>query len=1844
MSNFTKLLRGLLLILPIVAISSFAIFAGTTPPVIPTGQISTQTMANFTSYPSGVNGLAAPNVQPLIMLVMSRDEQLFNKAYPDYTALVAGGPINTTYSDAFAYNGYFDPNICYSYSGANNYYQAVTSTNTGTHQCSGGTYWSGNFLNWVAMSRLDVLRWTFYGGTRSTDTATKTVLERAEIPDDLHAWTKVYSGTDINKYAPFTTTTSFCNVSTGTTGGWTRATTTTSGVNSTPVIRAASGAWGDWSATAKAQCLGQQSPDDGGNSARPASTITNYTARVLVCQNASGIPNEAFCVSDGSALKPEGLLQQYSKAASNSTKRFGLVTGSAVKARLAGQLRRNVGLLANNVTGTACAVGTGAGDGDEFSSVDGTFCYKSVTTLPTEGIVMTLDRLQIVGWNGSDYGDSGTTGCYGPGDPWGARGYSIQATPTMCPDFGNPVASMYATALQYIQGTTPTNQDTTGPLPNPTWVDPYGTASGATQQRNLPCAACSIVLVSSGLNTFDAQNVPTISNLAPTTLTNAIQTNEGITGQYELSTYYNTSSLTGAPTNGSLTLSGTNFSDIAICSPATIGTLSAVVGICNGTPGQQGSYLLAGLSYGAWKTVPFRTDGKVVNTFQVETYGVSLSDNLPSFSIPVGTTGSSISISPSCRADPEGVGTFTSCFLGSVRIGAQQSYNTTTATGFNTFGLVPTTTYPNVGSYYFVWEDSQYGSDHDQDANNVISYCIGSSCNLPSTVKTGGVAICDPEVTNGAIVASGVLGGVCNSNGTLAITLTANTILIRNQLVAFSSNAMFLGYEISGTGADGLYEFKFTNGGAETSLTQNGAQFNCELLGNVKCQSQPVVQSFALGTTTPVSTLQTPLWYAAKYSGYTGSSPTLAAGQDPPNYFFARNAGALKAQLNSVFQSIVSSAANNFGNATTPSSSNDIQGNGLSYQVQYFLQRNGVNWTGNLQAFWSDSNGYLREGGLDGNGNEVLSPTADYIVVGPDTTSGALPGATTNYRCTIPPVAPAGSTFNPSVPPNSSSCSMVTATNPLKPAWDATTLLNAYYDPTTTAGQADIANLSTQRAYSADASATGNIGQRYIFTYLTQNPNGSTGTGTVVNGTQTPFVWNTASCNATTGGYTLSATSGFCGAVVTTTTPNTRTGNYGLLNELSPTLAQNLVNWIRGVEDPTDYRSRSTLTVTPPVTYRLGDIVDSSPAIVGTPAESYDLLYNDYTYAAFRSNYNNRRQMVYVGANDGMLHAFNGGFYVPAQAANGTTPATNPTAYRQLPATTTNNNLTTGDTAYPKGLNWALGQEAWAFVPENLLAHLRWLADKNYTHVFYVDGAPVVSDVRLWGAGTSTGCQAGTPATTDIDAQGHVCGWGTVMVVPFRLGGGLITVDTVGSGVAANTQTSNSAYVIMDVTDPEQPPTVLGEITTGTYTLGAPAFAVHRETDGNLHFLLTIGSGPADNGGPTSTGGSKPVSAPASSNLGVWVYDLASVVAQSSTPAVSFTGTTGGGPANSFAGSMVATDFNLNDSSEAVYFGVVTNPPPPSTPPATYVPQVYGGGLWKVNMNTGTSPTNDTSNPSSFTLTQVINTGQPVTIRPSVAVDSAGRRTIYFGTGRSYTTNDNSGISDQGTQQQDIYGVTDDTLLTNLPAACQTLPTLATLFNASSTVVNNTTNGTVTGSGISTATTLTSLENALMATVGGTGTNALCYQYSGWVLPLAAGNATGTVQQPSERVVSSQTLFSGILLTPTYIPANLSQITGAGSSACDPIPVPGTSNLYGLDYLTGTASTALANSFGVSGTAISKSLSLGSGMASSPVLHVAGTNVSAAFGISGGTQLLSIGSFPQGTNGEISWREPVNNQ
>ena len=56
---------------------------------------------------------------------------------------------------------------------------------------------------------------------------------------------------------------------------------------------------------------------------------------------------------------------------------------------------------------------------------------------------------------------------------------------------------------------------------------------------------------------------------------------------------------------------------------------------------------------------------------------------------------------------------------------------------------------------------------------------------------------------------------------------------------------------------------------------------------------------------------------------------------------------------------------------------------------------------------------------------------------------------------------------------------------------------------------------------------------------------------------------------------------------------------------------------------------------------RLGDIVDSKLLVVSAPAY---LMYDTYNpgYSAFKSTWANRKPVVYAGANDGMLHAFDG--------------------------------------------------------------------------------------------------------------------------------------------------------------------------------------------------------------------------------------------------------------------------------------------------------------------------------------------------------------------------------------------------------------------------------------------------------------------------------------------------------------------------------------------------------------------------------------------------------------------------
>ena len=109
---------------------------------------------------------------------------------------------------------------------------------------------------------------------------------------------------------------------------------------------------------------------------------------------------------------------------------------------------------------------------------------------------------------------------------------------------------------------------------------------------------------------------------------------------------------------------------------------------------------------------------------------------------------------------------------------------------------------------------------------------------------------------------------------------------------------------------------------------------------------------------------------------------------------------------------------------------------------------------------------------------------------------------------------------------------------------------------------------------------------------------------------------------------------------------------------------------------------------------KLGDIVSSSPIFVGAPPFAYPDTLESAAYSTFVANNATRQKMVYVGANDGMLHGFDAG--------NGTTK----------------------------------GQEKLAFIPSAVFGNLHELTKPNYpfSHKFFVDGTPTMGDVFYAGA------------------------------------------------------------------------------------------------------------------------------------------------------------------------------------------------------------------------------------------------------------------------------------------------------------------------------------------------------------------------------------------------------------------------------------------------------------------------------------------------------------------------------
>jgi Tfp pilus tip-associated adhesin PilY1/regulation of enolase protein 1 (concanavalin A-like superfamily) len=223
------------------------------------------------------------------------------------------------------------------------------------------------------------------------------------------------------------------------------------------------------------------------------------------------------------------------------------------------------------------------------------------------------------------------------------------------------------------------------------------------------------------------------------------------------------------------------------------------------------------------------------------------------------------------------------------------------------------------------------------------------------------------------------------------------------------------------------------------------------------------------------------------------------------------------------------------------------------------------------------------------------------------------------------------------------------------------------------------------------------------------------------------------------------------------------------LRSADTTESGNIINWVRGddLTGITDsghnngYRKRSITINAATNVWKLGDIIYSTPSVVGKPIENYDMLYRDVTYYSYFKQYNKRRQVVYVGANDGMLHAFNGGFFSGKEHKFCTGE---PDSY---------GDCTSG--------NYSLGDELWAFIPRGLLPHLKWLTDPDYTHVYYVDLKPKIADVKVFNADNI-----------------HPSGWGTILIGGYRYGGKTISCP-------APCSSASPEYFALDITDPLNP-------------------------------------------------------------------------------------------------------------------------------------------------------------------------------------------------------------------------------------------------------------------------------------------------------------------------------------------------------------------------------------------------------------------------------------------------------
>jgi type IV pilus assembly protein PilY1 len=1598
------------------------------------GSAAAPVLSDYTSYPPFLN----QSVPPIVMLAMSKDHRIFIKAYNDVVDLDGDGVLDTTYKDSIDYAGYFDPNKCYTYVTANSRFEPQSAaTGTNNHYCSGK--WSGNLMNWAVMARIDVMRQVLYGGRRSIDTSSTTVLSRTVMPQDAHSWAKVYSGSDISSLIPYGwTSVTFCN-------------TNTASSQTSSLILVKNGSYPYAASTEVRQCVSQ---DNSGTALSPDYTLT---ADVLVCVSGLLESNcETYTDTGGTShYKPTGLMQQLGinrQGTATTTDdviymKFGLISGST-GAHVGG------GVVRSNIV-------------DVNSEID----PATGMVAATSQIIKNIDQFVILQYSFSSgyYDGTGSTDkCNNP-EPL------VLSNNGICRSWGNPMGEMLYETIRFFQGkSAPTPEFKLSPTDPGTslttvssWADPYAT-----------CPYCSkpfVLLLSDPFPSYDSDHLP--GSYWPTSIstsdTPSVQT-------LVANTTMNT--LEGI---GTVFMGQSGSTNDGLCTPKP-GDFRSIRGLCVEEPGKQGSYYIAGLANYA-RTTDLRSD-KTGGQF-LTTYGVVTNAPFPTFEYTVGTM--KVQVVPAfhdgCPSVNWGKPAFNSGAPGYSGCTSQGTNGDNSGGELVDVKPCPVTN-PDAdwvteqgngftSCYDLMYDDADYGWDYDLD----IRYRI--------YVKT-----------------------------------TSTTITVKTKgIYGNAGHTDYAGYFINGVSGAGQYLDVVCGGIAN--------QTDCDTFDNITSSNDGMGNSATTRTFTVTGSnagvLKDPLWYAAKYGGFSDKDgnnvPNLQVEWDadndgvPDTYFYAPDPLKLQNELALAFYSIL----NKISSGTSVSVlANSSTGDGSLYQAYFFPNQiqgtASIAWTGYVQGLFIDEFGNVRED-TDGDGRLIYQN--DKII--------RLRYDTNLNNVVVDQFLDA----NGDGTADSSTPTLTVGLTEIAPIWEA----------------------GRRLALTAPSSRT-------ILTWVDSNNNGLVDTGE-----QIPFI------------TTNSATLG----------PYLRAG-------AAPYTSTNIINFIRGTQvagmrnrqlNVTDDSGNQALQV-----WKLGDPINSTPTVVRAPKERFDLLYGDSTYQAFYQKYKNRREVVYVGANDGMLHAFNGGFY-----NTGDDPTT----------TTVVEHGWFSQTVSGSGSGTVLGQELWAFIPYQLLPQVQWLTQTNYTHVYYVDLKPKVTDARIF--------------TPDAD---HPNGWGTILIGGFRLGGSCgncvsgsgappMTVNISGTNV-----TFYSGYFVLDITNPEVQPKLLWSYSDANLGLTTSYPSVIRvnpssasKTDNtNAAWLMVVGTG------PTGYDGSSAQTAK------ILAINLATGPGTGNSLVTTFSS----GDGTSFMGDVSTVDVNLDFRVDVVYMGNVicnaTGAPCSGSAPPAWVGKLYrlttGGGsptlnTWGIASGVNRVPTVLLA---TFPASGTLKVG-PIIAAPSITIDDANRVWLFFGTGRYFSTTDKTNADTQY-----FFGVKDPVATGGCTESTVTNCQKSNLLNVSSaTVCVTCTGGTNQVTGVAGVTTLSGSASTTLEGLIGT--------MDGWYT---------TLPTSGERSLAPVTLIGGTVFFTTFVPVT------------DVCVAAGNGYVYGLFYKTGSAykDPVIGTYTGAGGaptnaacsgssTCANRAMTLGSGLPSQMVLQIGAQGTGASGSTNGAGCTSRVMGFMQSSNAAL---------